>query len=124
MTEILFREESYNIIGICTKIHAAMGIGLKEINYKDAMEIEFIEYDIPFERGKKFTVKYKEHILKNPYIADFIVFDSFVLEIKSVSALVDPHIAQSLSYLTVSKLRLAILINFGERSLKYKRILL
>ncbi len=66
-------------------IHKALGMGLKEINYKDAMEIDFIEECILYEREKRFTVKYKDRILRNPYLADFVVFDSIIIEVKSAS---------------------------------------
>lgn len=124
MSELLFKEESYRIIGICMKIHSTLGIGLKEINYKDAMEIDFIENDIFFEREKRFSVKYKDKILRNPYIADFVVYNSIVLEIKSASIIIDTHIAQAISYLSVSGLKLALVINFGEKSLTHKRVVL
>jgi GxxExxY protein len=106
------------------EIHRTLGMGLKEVNYKDAMEIELIEKLIPFEREKKFDVFYKEKKLRNPYYADFILHDAIILEIKSCTLLAAAHVAQTLSYLAVAKKRLALLINFGERSLTYKRILL
>ena len=81
MAELLFKEESFKIIGLCMEIHKTLGMGLKEINYKDAMEIEFIENNIPYEREKRFSVKYKEKILRNPYSADFLVYDSIILEV-------------------------------------------
>ncbi len=59
MSVLLFKEESYKIVGVCLNIHKTLGMGLKEINYKDAMEIDFIEKGIPYEREKRFTVKYK-----------------------------------------------------------------
>ncbi len=124
MSEILFREESFKIIGVCMEIHKSMGMGLKEINYKDAMEIEFKENDIHYEREKRFTVIYKGQQLRNPYSADFIVYDSVVLEVKSCTCIAEPHLAQALSYLAVSKLKLAIIINFGEKSLSWKRVIL
>ena len=124
MSELLFKEESYKLIGICMKIYSTLGLGLKEINYKDAMEIDFIEGEVFYEREKKFTVKYKDKILRNPYVADFVVYNSIVLEIKSVSTIIDTHIAQAISYLSVSGLKLALVINFGEKSLTYKRIIL
>lgn len=124
MAEILFKEESFRIIGICMEIHKTLGMGLKEINYKDAMEIDFSEQNIPNEIEKKITVKYKGKQLRHPYLADFIVYDNIVLEIKSASAISDSHLAQALSYLAVTGLKLAIVINFGERSLTWKRVLL
>ena len=124
MSALLFKEESYKVIGICMNIHKTLSMGLKEINYKDAMEVDFIEEGISFERERKFTVKYKNKILRNPYYADFVVFDSIVIEVKSATILVDSHVAQALSYLAVSGMRLALLVNFGERSLTWKRIVL
>ena len=124
MSVLLFKEESYRIIGVCMKIHKTLGMGLKEINYKDAMEIDFIEECISYEREKRFTVKYKERILRNPYLADFVVFDSIIIEVKSASSIIDNHSAQALSYLSVSGMKLALIINFGERSLTSKRVVL
>ena len=122
--ELLYKDKTYKILGICMNIHKALGMGLKEINYKDAMEIDFIEAGIKFDREKRFIVKYKEKILRNPYYADFIVFDAIVVEVKSVTTLIEAHIAQALSYLSVSGMKVALIINFGEKSLTWKRIIL
>jgi GxxExxY protein len=122
MTDLLYKEESFKIIGICMEIHKTLGMGLKEINYEDAMEMEFIENKIPFEREKRFVVKYKGKTLRNPYAADFLVYDSIILEIKSTAALIPVHFAQALIYLAVSNQKLAMVINFGEKSLVWKRI--
>ncbi len=124
MTDILYKDESFKIVGICMEIHKTLGIGLKEINYKDALEIEFIDYEIPYVREKQYKVQYKNKVLGHPYLADFFVYDAIILEIKSVTAIIDTHIAQTLSYLKVSNAKLGIIVNFGERSLKWKRILL
>ena len=122
MADLLFKDESFKIIGICMEIHKTLGMGLKEINYKDAMEIEFLEQNIPFEREKRFVVKYKGKILRNPYAADFLVFDSIVLEIKSVTSIIPAHVSQALSYLSVSQQKLGMVINYGEKSLVWKRV--
>jgi GxxExxY protein len=122
MTDLLFKYESFKIIGICMEIHKTLGMGLKEINYKDAMEIEFLEQNIPFQREKRFVVKYKGKILRNPYAADFLVYDSIVLEIKSVTSIIPAHISQALSYLSVSQQKLGMVINYGEKSLVWKRV--
>ena len=124
MAELLFKDESFRIIGICMKIHQALGMGLKEVTYKDAIEMDFTDEGIVPYREKRYAVQYKNKILANPYIADFIAFDKIVLEIKSTPLIHDNHKLQALSYLGVSGLKLAIVINFGERSLTYKRILL
>jgi GxxExxY protein len=124
MSELLFKEECYQIIGVCMKIHSTLGLGLKEINYKDAMEMDFTEVAIDYEREKRFAVKYKGKMLRNPYVADFVIYDSIILEVKSVPAILDVHKAQTLSYLAVSNLKLTLLINFGEKSLTHKRLIL
>lgn len=124
MADILFKDESFKIIGICMEIHTALGMGLKEINYKDAMELDFDEEQIYFEREKRFEVIYKNKVLRNPYITDFIVFNSIILEVKCVTAISETHTAQLISYLNVSGCKLGMVINFGERSLTWKRLVL
>jgi GxxExxY protein len=124
MAELIFKEEAYQVIGMCMEIHKTLGMGLKEINYKDAMEIDFLEQEITFDREKKFAVTYKNQVLRNPYIPDFVVFDSIILEIKATPCIIDSHLAQALSYLAVSGMQLALVINFGERSLTWKRVVL
>lgn len=105
------------------EIHCTLGMGLKEVNYKDAMEMDFTEKQIPFEREKRFEVFYKGKRLHHPYYADFILYDSIIVEVKSCTTLIDTHTAQALSYLAVADKKLALLINFGEKSLVYKRLL-
>lgn len=124
MSDILFKEESYLIIGLCMKIHRVLGMGLIEVNYKDALEMDLEERNIPYRREKMFEVFYKGIKLRHPYYVDFILFDSIIVEIKSTSAIVDAHFAQTKSYLSASKMKLALIINFGEPSLTFKRIVL
>jgi len=122
--EIIFKEESYQIIGICMEIHRILGKGYLEIVYKDALEYELKKIGIPFDREKKFLIKYKDIFLSHTYNADFIVYESIILEIKCCSRIIDEHIKVTLNYLSVSNLKLGIIINFGEDSLKYKRLIL
>ena len=121
---IIFKDESYTIIGICMDIHKALGMGLKEINYKDAMEIEFTEKQIPYVREKRYKVYYKDEILGHPYIADYLVYNNIIIEVKSATAIIESHVAQALSYLRVSQHKLALIINFGEKSLTWQRVIL
>src|SRR5260221_8273769 len=107
MVDLLYKEEAYKIVGICMDIHKTLGMGLKEINYKDAMEIDFIEKEINYQREQRFSIQYKNRILRNPYVADFIVFDSIIIEVKSAATIIDSHLAQALSYLAVSGMKLA-----------------
>ena len=92
--------------------------------YKDALEIEFQIDNIPYEREKPFPVFYKDHLLKRQYNADFVVFGNVMLEVKAVSGTVDKHYELVLNYLRVSNCRIGLLVNFGEGSLKYKRVVL
>ena len=122
MTEILFKEESFKIIGIYMEIHRELGMGFKEVNYKEALEIELKEKVIPFHREKRFKVCYKGKVLAHPYIADFVVYNSIVLEIKSATSIIDSFVAQTISYLKASEMHLGIIVNFGEKSLKWQCI--
>ncbi len=88
------------------------------------MEYEFKLRNIKFEREKQFKIEYKNIILPHYYFADFIVFNNIILEIKAIEFLNSGHIKQTLNYLAASKLKLGLLINFGEDSLKYKRVIL
>lgn len=124
MTEIIYKEESFKIIGLCMEVHNNLGKGFLEIVYKDALEYEFRKNNIPFEREKEYTVKYKDIILPHKFYADFVVFDKIILEVKGMAGIAEEHIAQSINYLKVSGLKLGLIVNFGELSLQYKRVVL
>jgi len=122
MVEIIYKEESYQIIGKCMEVHNNLGPGFLEIVYKDALEYEFRKAGIPYEREKKYEVHYKDIILPHKFYADFVVFDKIILEVKAVNVITDEFIARSINYLKVSGNKLALLVNFGELRLNYKRI--
>ncbi len=124
MTSLIYKEEAYKIIGICMEVHNQLGKGFNEVVYADALEIELIDNNINYSREKKFDINYKGNLLPHKYIADFIIDDKIVLELKAIECLNSAHVKQTLNYLAVSKLKLGLLINFGEESLKYKRIVL
>ena len=124
MYDILFKSESYQIIGKCMEVHNQLGPGFLEIVYKDALEWEFRKASIPYEREKEYTVSYKDIILPHKFYADFVIFNSITLEVKAVSGIADIFIAQAMNYLKVSGNRLALIANFGELKLKQKRIIL
>ena len=119
-----YQSESFKIIGACMEVHKVLGKGLLEIVYKDALEIEFKRLNIEFEREKKFEINYKGNILNHNFYADFVVFDKIILEVKAQSGLVEEHFKQTLNYLAISKMKLALLINFGNDSLNYNRVVL
>lgn len=106
------------------EIHNNLGSGFSEIVYKDAMEFEFRENEMDYEREKEYLVNYKGVVLPHKFYADFVVFDKIILEIKNVRQIADSHISQCINYLKVSGNELALLINFGEDKLYYKRIIL
>ena len=124
MTEIIYKEEAYKIIGACMEVHTALGKGHSEVLYKDALEIEFQKQKIPYSRERKFIVKYKGKVLLHHYFADFVVYDKIILEAKAIETLTSGHTKQTLNYLAASKFKLGLLINFGENSLKYERVVL
>ena len=124
MSAIIYKEESYSIIGKCFEIHNNLGPGFLEIVYKDALEYEFRKANIPFEREKEYTVNYKGIVLPHKFYADFMVFNKIILEVKAVSGIADEFIAQAINYLKVSNNKLALIVNFGELKLNYKRIVL
>jgi GxxExxY protein len=124
MEHLLFKDESYNIIKCCFEVYNVLGRGFLEIVYKDALEYEFGIKNVPYEREKIFNIEYKDIILPHYYASDFLVYDEIILEVKCMNAIVDEHIKQTLNYLAVSKKKLGIIVNFGEGSLKYKRVIL
>lgn len=123
MSDLLYKEESYAIIGRCMEAHNQLGHGFAEIIYKDALMIEFKNEGIDYEREKEYDVVYKGHILPRKYYADFVVFDKIILEVKCVAALTDEHYSQVINYLKVSGNKLGLLVNFSRNKLETKRII-
>lgn len=124
MDDIYLKEESYKIIGLCMEVHKILGKGHSEVVYKDALEYEFKINSIPFEREKIYEIEYKNIILPRKYVADFVIYGEIIFEVKAISQLTNSDIKQTLNYLASSKNKLGLLANFGEDSLKYKRIIL
>jgi GxxExxY protein len=122
--EIVYKEESYQIIGKCIDVHRELGHGFLEIVYKDALEILFRQNGIFFEREKEYLVYFRGILLRHKFFADFVVHDKIILEVKCVTALTDEHIAQTLNYLKVSGNKLGLLVNFGRGKLEYRRLVL
>lgn len=120
--ELLFKEYSYAIIGACMEVHKYLGPGFLEVVYKDAIEIELMRTGIYFEREKKYEVMYKGDKLQHFYVADFVVEEVVILEVKAAAAVSPVFIAQTINYLKVSGNKLGLLINFGETQLMVKRL--
>lgn len=124
MENFYLKEETYEIIGLCMEVHKILGKGFNEIVYKEALQFEFLKKKIPFEREKEYEIEYKDIILSKRYYADFVVFDEIILEIKAISQLTTSDVGQTLNYLACSKNKIGLVINFGEDSLKYRRVIL
>lgn len=104
-------------------VHSTLGNGFLEAVYCEVLEKEFKKNNIPFEKEKKLEIFYNGERLTKTYRADFLCFDQIIIEIKSVSYLHDIFSYQLQNYLKATNKKLGILINFGEKSLKYKRII-
>jgi|SRR6185312_167057 GxxExxY protein len=124
MSELLYKEEVFKLVGFCMEIHRELGKGHNEILYKDALVVELGRANVPFSRETSYEVAYKGVILPHRYCADFILWDKIVFEAKAIERLLDAHVKQVLNYLAASKLRLGLLVNFGSDSLEWKRVIL
>lgn len=122
--ELHYKQETYKLIGACMAVHSELGCGFLEAVYSEALELEFIEQKIPYKREVPLYIDYKGKSLNKSYLADFICYDKIIVELKAVNYLESVHEAQVLNYLKATSFKLGLLINFGEQSLKYKRIVL
>ena len=120
---LLFETETFAIIGAAMEVHRELGNGFLEAVYQEALEEEFISRGIPYKREIPLTVYYKNKPLKKYYIADFVCYEKIIIEVKTVSALLSEHESQVLNYLSATKIKLGLLINFGNKSLEHKRII-
>ena len=118
------KKETGEIIGICMEIHRILGRGFLEVVYKDCLQIEFKNREIFYEREKEYEIDYKGVILPHKFFADFVVLGDIILEIKAQNGIIDEHYKQTINYLAVSECTVALIINFGEESLKFKRVVL
>lgn len=119
----LYKEESSIINGAVFEVHKRLGVGMMEKVYQDALEVEFKLRNIPYEREKRFAVNYKGVTLDSYYIADFFCYDKIIVELKSVTELLDVHKAQVRNYLSLTGAELGLLYNFNELYITPVRIL-
>jgi len=124
MVELVYKEECFKIVGACIEVHNTLGCGFLEPIYQEALSIEFQKQKIPFEREKTLTVVYKDIELEKKYVADFVCYEKIIVELKALSSLDSEHESQILNYLKATGCKIGLLINFGEKSLKYKRMIL
>jgi GxxExxY protein len=121
-SKIIYKDESYAIVGACMKVHRALGPGFLEAVYEEVVEKEFIVQNIPYKRQVRLDLYYEGVLLKKQYRADFVCYDSIIVELKAVTHIPSVFYAQLQNYLKCTNLELGLLINFGTPSLTYKRI--
>jgi GxxExxY protein len=125
MTELIFKDEVYAVIGAAIEVHRILGCGFLEAVYQEALEIEMQERGIPFEALRPLVIRYKNRQLKKQYVADFVAFGNLILELKALDRLSGQEEAQVLNYLKATGLKVGLLINFGSSGkLEWERFVL
>jgi GxxExxY protein len=123
MTEIIYKAESYGIIGACFEVYNEKGCGFLEPVYQECLGIEFEYQRIPAIPKPSLTLSYRRRPLTQTYEPDYVCFGKIIVELKAVSALTDEHRAQLLNYLHTTGFELGLLVNFGHYpKLEYERI--
>ena len=110
------------IIGCAMTVHSTLGNGFQEVIYQRALAIEFRLQGITFEREKEMTIFYKEEQVGKRRV-DFLVENTIALELKAITALTDTDLSQAINYLEAQDLEIGLLINFGSKSLEFKRVI-
>jgi GxxExxY protein len=122
MSELLYKELTFAVIGAAMEVHKILGPGFLEAVYQAALARELTLRSIPFEQQVRLPVTYKD-VLIGEYIADFVIDGKLILEIKAASQLNANHQAQAMHYLAATGYRLALLINFSAGSLEHRRVI-
>ncbi len=119
--DLICKDETYQILGAAMAVHRELGSGFTEKVYQAALEIEFQERGIPYEREVPLHAIYHQIELKAEFIPDFICYNRIVVEIKAVKELDDIHRSQTINYTKIAGLELGLLLNFRAKSLQYER---
>ena len=112
---------TYAIIGAAIEVHKHLGCGFLESVYQEALAIELGLREIPFRREVRLPVSYKGQVLVTRFCADFICFDSLVVELKALAHMSGSEEAQLINYLKATRYKVGLLLNFGTRSLQHRR---
>jgi GxxExxY protein len=123
MSDLIFKEEVYAIIGAAMDAHNELGVGFLEPVYQEAFGIELTSRSIPFTVQQKIPIQYKNHVLKKTYVTDIVAFNKIIVEIKAIDHLSGREEAQLLNYLKATEHELGLLINFGANKLEWKRMI-
>jgi GxxExxY protein len=125
MTELIFKDDVYAVVGAAMEVHRVLGHGFLEPVYQEAAEMELARRKIPFEAQKSVKIVYKGETLKKEFVADLICFGKIVVELKVQDSLSGREEAQVLNYLKATGLKLGLVINFGSHpKLEWKRLVL
>lgn len=120
MAELLYKDTSEGVVGAALEVHKVLGCGFLESVYEEALAHEMDIREIGYERQKPLIILYKGKKIKE-YICDFLVEGKILVELKAMKKLTEVEQAQVLNYLKASELKVGLLFNFGERSLRFKR---
>jgi GxxExxY protein len=116
-----YREITHAIVGSAMRVHTKLRNGFQEVIYQRALAIEMEKRGLGFEREKEMLITYDGHKIGTRRV-DFFVEDSIMVEIKALSKLEDVHFAQAMNYLETYNVEIGLLLNFGAKSLEFKRI--
>jgi GxxExxY protein len=123
MEDIVYKDESYAILGACFEVYKEKGCGFLEAVYQECLEIELTLHAIPFQSRTELSLDYKGRTLKQKYVPDVVCYDKIIVELKAVKELADEHRAQVHNYLKATGMRLGLLVNFGHYpKVEYERI--
>jgi len=122
MTELIYKDEVFAIVGAAIEVHRVLGSGFLEAVYQEAMEIESVSKKIPYVSQRVLQIQYKQHTLKKEYIADMIYFEKIIVEFKALDKLTGREESQIINYLKATGYKVGVLINFGSHpKLEWKR---
>lgn len=124
MTELICKQEVYDLVGAALEVYNTLGTGFLEAVYQEAMEIELGSRGIPCEPQKELRIRYKGRDLKKTYTADFVAFGKVIVELKALDALTGKEDSQLINYLKATGIEVGLLINFGRHDrLEWKRLI-
>ena len=124
MSELIYKDEVFGIVGAAMEVHGELGCGFLEAVYQEAFQLELQSRQIPFVSQKQLPVFYKGRRLAKEYYADVVCYENIIVELKALDRLSTNATAQILNYLKASRLKVGVLINFGSSSLEWKRFVL
>jgi GxxExxY protein len=125
MSDLVYPEKCYKIIGACFDVYKDKGCGFLESVFQECLQLEFGLQGIPFSAQRILRLEYKGQPLQQGFVADFVCFEKIIVELKAVAQIATEHRAQVLNYLHATGLRLGLLVNFGHHpKLEWERIVL